>query len=38
MQINIIEVKSIRKNVTAYNVSSFLTNILDKTKTKVYLI
>ncbi len=29
MQIHIIEVKSTIKNVNAYNVSSFLTNILD---------
>ncbi len=29
MQVNIIEVKSMIKNVNTYNMSSFLTNILD---------
>jgi hypothetical protein len=29
MQVNIIEVKPMIKNVNTYNMSSFLTNILD---------
>ncbi len=29
MQLNIVEVKSMIKNVNTYNMSSFLTNILD---------